>query len=304
MISDLEVQETFYNAMLETMFTGNTAGSNPQYVKHNLTEPNLRPVFIKGVVTETFRKVLNSAQLNTFEDGSLTLQIPSVRGNLITPKNVSNMYSQLFSALVIQYQSGSEEMLNGIISSTINLPSFKKMIEDVIKFYLSGMQEQQPKQTKPATIEGIRETFYNIMVDQYLNNGMIPKEDLEACESYIFTALSAYVVYTVAIFQKDVNGVRLCDGAIVTLQNCPPQIKPIFIILLDVKKITQHMNFTQAEEQHILNTLSSKQESEIEQTEHVRNVIGKITSIAIQISQIPHFKQVIGDVINFLMIVS
>jgi hypothetical protein len=302
MISDLEVQETFYNAMLETMFTGEIAGLNPQYVKHNLTDLNLKQAFVRTIVNETFAKVLNSAQLNTFDDGSPTLQIPSVRGNIITPKNVSNMYSKLFSALVIQYKSGSQEFLTSIISSTLSLPSFKKMIEDVINFYLDGMQKQQ--QTKLVTIDGIRETFYNIMVDEYLNNGMISKEDLEACESYIFTALSAYVVYTVAISQKDINGVRLCDGAIVTLQNCPPQIKPIFAILLDIKKITHHMNFTELEERHILNTLSSKQESELEQTEQVRNIIGKITGIAIQISQIPHFKQVIGDVINFLMIVS
>lgn len=309
MISDKEVQETFYNTMLDIMFTGELAGLNPQFVKHNLTDPSLKGGFIKAIVMDTFQMVLSQSKLCTLSNGSITLEIPSIHGNVITPQNVSPLYQNLFSALVIQYQSGSHEMLSSIVDSTMNLSTFNTMIESVVRFYLNGISEQNNTGSStpsllPITIDGVRETFYNIMVNQYLDTGLIPKEDLEACESYIFTALSAYVVFAVLITQKSVKGVRLCNGSIVTRTNCPPQVKPLFEALLNIKEQMGDMHFTTQEETHILQTISAKQNDGSSVAPHIAQITGKITGIAIQISQISHFKQVIGDVIEFLMQVS
>jgi hypothetical protein len=182
------------------------------------------------------------------------------------------------------------------------------MIESVIRFYLSGITDQTTISSAPSlvpvTLEGIRETFYNIMVNQYLDTGLIPKSDLEDCESYIFTALSAYVVYTIIITQRSIKGVQLCNGAIVTKTNCPPQLKQLFETLLQIKEEVEDMHFTTQEETHILQTVSSKQNTGSIVNPHIATITGKITGIAIQISQISHFKQVIGDVINFLLQVS
>lgn len=310
MISDKEVQETFYNTMLDIMFTGELAGQNPQFVKYNLTEPTLKTGFIKAIVIDTFQMVICSSKFRVLENGVATLEVPSIKGNIMTPQNVSPLYQNLFAALVMQYQSGSPEMLSSIVDSTMRLATFSTMIESVVRFYLNGITEQYANTTPsapnliPVTIDGVRETFYNIMVNQYLDTGLIPKEDLESCESYIFTALSAYVVFAVIITQKSIKGVRLCNGSIVTRTNCPPQVKPLFDALLKIKEEIEDMHFTTQEETHILQTISSKQNSGSSVSPHIGAITGKITGIAIQISQIQHFKQVIGDVIGFLMQVS
>lgn len=138
MISDQEIQETFYNTMLDVMFSGELSRQNSQHVKHNLTDSNLRGNFTKAIVMDTFCIVLSQSRLAMLPNGQMTLEVPSIKGNIITSQNVSPQYQNLFSALVVQYQSKSVNMLSSIVDSTMQLGTFNTMIESVIRFYLSG----------------------------------------------------------------------------------------------------------------------------------------------------------------------
>lgn len=258
---------------------------------------------------ETFNTLLCQSRLVQLSDGSVTLEVPSIKGNIITPQNVSSIYRTLFSALVLQHQSGSQEMLSSIVDTTMNLNTFKVLIESVIQFYLSSMIElptnsipSAPPIGLPITMDLIIDTFYNIMVNKYLDNATISKDDLESCETYIFTALPAFVVFDIVVSQKDVkNGVRLCNGAIVTKENCPNPIKPLFNTLINLKNESLNIVLTNLEETHILYTISAKQINGSHVSPNVSSMIGKIMGIAIHISQMQHFKQVIGNVIEFLV---
>lgn len=302
MISDEEVQETFYNAMVDTMLTGIINGFNPEFIKNTLLDPNSRPEFIKEIVAETFVNVLKSSKITQMSDGNISIEILSSRGKHITQNNVSPVYKNLFSALIVQFQTKSPEMLMSVASSTTQLESFKIMINRVIKFYFDTKKTETCD--IPITLDAIRDTFYNIMVEQYFVNNLISREDLESCESHIFIALSAYVIFEIATKQKLINGIKLCNDTIVTLENCPALYKPLFEILLEIKKLANRINLTPDEEKYILCTVSLKQESEnvpnVVRTE-IKHITSKISDIAIQISQMTHFKNVIGNVINFLL---
>lgn len=303
MISDSEVQETFYNAMVYTMLTGIISGYNPVFVKTTLLNTTSSPQFIKDIVVETFTNILQTSKITQALDQSLSIEIISVKGNTITVNNVSINYKQLFQRLTTAFQTKSTEMLQEIAGVTTNLPNFKVIIDKVIKFYLES-SEQKTDTIKKVTLDAIRDTFYNIMVEQYYLNSSVTKDDIESCEAHIFIALSCYAVFSIATSHKSLNGVKLCNNAIVTEENCPNLYKPLFKILLELKQMLNGLNLTKQEEKHILDTVSMIQDPnavpQIVRNE-VKTAISKISEISIQISQIQHFKNVIGNVLDFIL---
>lgn len=303
MITNDEVQETFYNAMIDTMITGIIAGYNPEYVKNTLSCPVRNEEFIKDIIVETFTNVLKTAKIVKLSNDDKSIKISSVRGNTITSETVSQTYKDLFNSLTNIFFTGNYGFLYKIAEEVMKLESFKIIIKNVIKFYLESTKTVTEK-AGLINADTIRETFYNIMVEQYYLNKSVTKEDIEAQEAHIFIAMSVYTIFAVARYNKSISGIKLCNNAVVNLNNCPNIFKDLFAIMLEIKDGANRLHLTSEEEKYILETASLKQQNNTDNLNirsEVKQLTSKFSEVSIKISQIPHFKEVIGHVFDFIL---
>jgi hypothetical protein len=300
MITDEEIQATFYNIMLEIMLSS----YNPAYVKTQFqTNKN---EFIKAITIDTFKFMFNRSEKIHLSNGQESIGFYTINSQLITLENVSGEYKLLFSGLInhLTVNSDTSQVFNGIVSTILNKPSFKTIIEKVIKFHGETISTNQV--VLPVTVEAIRETFYNIMAEQYYLNKSVEKSDLESAESHIFFALSGYAILAVALNSKGIDGVRLVNGGIVKKQNCPQMFKQLFDALLVVKAKLESVQLNHDEENYILETVSMKPDEQrttlhLNPSAHIKQISSQISEITIKISQNQHFKEVIGPVLDFLI---
>lgn len=170
-------------------------------------------------------------------------------------------------------------------------PLFQELIKNVENFCNSGVTE-----------DVIYNTFYQLMAEQTLILGIIPKEDLQSQEPYIYTALSSHTILEAMVRSRDLkNGVWLIENRVVTLENCPDKYKELAKLLLILK---DRINVLSAEQVKMIK-YSSVEDIEIPddllklKTPELMSIATTINSAATTISQFKTFQEIIDKVIKF-----
>lgn len=319
MISEDEIRETFYNLMLE-----NALRQDPRYLRERLTDPSSKPSVLRFLISESVRNICESATEKGF---------PTMRSNWITVENVAPSFRDLFRtleklrllSLVRDPRAGAgagagvragdragEEMSRGLAQLVAEIEkrgTFRQIIEQFIVFYLDSQREEKKA---VVTVETIRDTFYNIMVDQVLVLNLVSKQDIKDNEPYVFFALSSQAIVASVIDSADSTGIRLHNRALVTADNCPPEYKDMFAILSVIKARIRAMDREgdrDSPERLALIKLLSVNNPDVEipahlarhKTRELMEIVTLITNLAIKISQVQHFKDVIGNVLTFCL---
>jgi len=289
MISEEEIRDTFYNVLMEVALNDN-----------NLTVASLHN---KEIINSLIMKVLTFI-CKTHDD------IKTYKNNIITNNNVPPIYSNLFvglQELKLMFASNNindaQNLMKHIIGQIQQQGTFDPLIKQFIKFYTECHSET--KINVNVDVNTIRDTFYNLMVEQVLTDNLIDKEDLESIEPYIFFALSSLVIVASIGYANDTTGIRLYNGAIVNENNCPNEFKSLFVTLIKLKK--QFIDMKLNDDQIRLIKICSLQKNDLNMPTHlikyknndIMRLVSVIVAIATDISKIPHFKSIIIKVIEF-----
>jgi hypothetical protein len=296
-ITDEEIRETFYNLMLEVAIIRD--------LKNALQSEVTRSATIQSMIIGAIQTICEMSSVNGF---------PTMRGHLITSINVSPTYREMFAQLgqirQIPNQERRNEAITQLVRVVIQKDSFKSIIKDLVRFYLESAQEKNQE----VTIDTIRQTFYNLMVDEVFSSGdvnaegrspLIRKEHLIDQDAFIFFALSGLTILSSVKSSLDNKGIWLQNGAIVTELNCPPSYQPLFKHLIQIKQKYKSLGVTPNQFQLIkicvVNDpdLVIPDQLKILQTPQLMSLVSTITDLAINISAIAHFKEVLNDVIKY-----
>jgi hypothetical protein len=293
-----EIQETFYNTMIDISLESNFINSS------DLNDDSS----IIMLITKTLIAMCNSATKIRLLDGSQSYAFMTIRGNNITRDNLEGDYLTFYDSLIMAINNSNDSVMYSNILKSLSKnitenDSFSEIIVKFKKFYI----ETHTVADMSVSVDSIRNTFYNLMVDQYYSNIENLKEGIEDQESYIFLCLSAYTITSILSISRKLYGIKLCNGAIVTEKNCPREYFVLFEKLLKLKKIFDVLDPSEELLTLIKNVTSANPKVEISQhlldmkTPRVNEVISYISDLSIEISKIQHFKQIIGDVLRFCL---
>lgn len=124
-------------------------------------------------------------------------------------------------------------------------------------------------------------------------------------DSFIFFDLSSHVIIESILTSLKYNGILLYNSAIVTKTNCPEQYLKLYEMLMIIRNkiIEMKLNDKQLKVITICSSFNPDiklpDELTVWKTPDINNIISTIKDMAIQISQIPHFKNIIKSVIDY-----
>lgn len=285
-----DVQQLFYNMLLEETLEAKKAG-----IKIDFDNPE----FIKFII----KKVLYIIFIN-YDN------IKSYDGIAYRADNVPREYKEIFNMLEHMHMTQKNyhiddrtqflnECFNKIMTEIQKFYTFEPMIKKMKIFYDDMHKEHVP------TVEMIRETFYNMMVENTILSGYFPKDDLISREPYIFFGLTAHTILDTVIRSKGYPGIKLLDDSIVTDTLCPGEFKELCGVIFKIKALIDTRIITQNQLQYIKNKILQNDDipeyTDItpEQINEIKDIISIFIDISIDITRNIHFKNIIDDVLKF-----
>jgi hypothetical protein len=283
-VSEKEMQDTFYNLFLDVIFD------------YNKKIDLLDPITIKTLIYTTIKRLT-------------TIQLKTLTNKNIESHNIPIIYRHMFLILMrIKYSHDSEYnevLLNTLVEELINKRLFNVMLDNINNFYNNAINEKKVG----ITIETIRETFYNIIGEEVIINNLVSKQDLIDQEPHIYFTMSSFAIVNRIInsLEEKTNGIRLLNNNVVTADNCVDEYKQLFTALITIKDTIIKMKLQKEQLDFIKasiavnNSLNNTLSPELLQykTSELMAIVGNITNLSIQISQIGHFKSIINDIITY-----
>jgi hypothetical protein len=290
LIDETEIQDTFYGMLLDIVFHEQDKTQQPVDLNNHDT--------IQYLIKQLLEYVC--LRYNTFV---------TINKNHVTASNVPESYRELFILLqelkqllssrqLIDQHQAINSTYSKIFKNLEQKQTFKPMIANLKQFYSQCNVMHETKQI--ISINTIRDTFYNIMVDQVIDSKLIPINDLKCNEPYIFFAMSGFVIIESVVRSAGTSGIKLCNQGI-----GPAQYMKFFEIMIGLKHTMQRLKLNDNQVQLIKLLCMQNQSIQIPgplkqyQTRELMEVVTVITDMTINISQIDHFKRIIDDVINF-----
>lgn len=290
-ISEEEIRETIYNVMLELALSW-----NPAALTQGLTDPSTKNNIIKELLADTIKQMCS-----LYSTGFYT-----IRGNKVTLANVHPNFRELFTVIEkiakpheMKDENKYKHILAHLVETVSSNDIFKKIIQQLVIFYL----ESQKVIPSVITADMIRDTFYNIMVEQVIIKKMISISALIDMDSFVFYDLTAFVILDVVCASMNYKGILLHNQSIVTEANCPIEFKNFYLMASKLK--SELSKLTKSEVELVKMCASSDPEKKLspddekKKTRPVIKLITIIKDIAIQISQNENFREVISKVICF-----
>ena len=155
---------------------------------------------------------------------------------------------------------------------------------------------------RPAVIENIRETFYNTMISAAnMNTDIIPSEDVINFEPYAIIGMPALSIIYNVYYSFDTNGIKLLNGNVITLTNCPIY-KELFVKMFKLKDLIKSQTLTTNQmtllKYKCVNNPSIDIPENLEQLEspHINKIASEIIDIALDVSKLFGFKQNFGKI--------
>lgn len=189
-----------------------------------------------------------------------------------------------------------------IAKEVYGMGPFKSMIHSLVQFYksMNVSSSNNARTQEPITESLVQLSFYNLMVTEVVESKLIRRDALEGGDSHIFLDLSAFTLVAACVLSKDVSGILMLNGSILTLNNCPEIYKELAQIILQVKNKIKNLS---EEQIYTLKTIcSTDPELECEegmQTAELTSMATFINSVSIEVSKRETFKLLMMKVIDF-----
>jgi len=315
-----EIRDTFYNLLLDAAI--NVGETEIEFRDALMGDCEYRT---RSAVRRLLEKVLlGLARMDVFS---------TCRGTAITADNVPDEYANLLNslnrlkrAMATRDQSRLQSYflirfgilpmglnyqrrcLSKIVSQIEALETFRSIIVDFVRFYRELFQKSSIKNETTETAETagidesmIRQTFYNLMVERVLLDGLIDKNDLATREAYIFIGMSSLAIVECLIASRNLDeGMLLLNGKVVTDYNCPERYRDFFAALKPLKIGFRSLSREQVDLIRTFATMNpSADMPEHLKTEQLMRLVAQITDVSIKISQLANFKSIIDSVIRF-----
>lgn len=212
---------------------------------------NLREVFYNGILEQL--PVLKDLNIDNIDEKlklqiqniiikiiklSLTLNIEGFiklpDGRIITSDNCPEDYLVFFMAsnniisnlhdLGFDKKIKINELPEEVVSSIEKLATglmatdaFQAMLPNLRAFALEAHESGIPKELIRKTFyDGMKQVILTAVADEFLT-----VEELEAQETYLYLGIPAFTLLEAIIQSKDCFGIKLLDGRVVTIENCP-----------------------------------------------------------------------------------
>jgi len=295
-IPEEESRETIYNVMF-----GIALKYDQTELKKLLISDATKQNTLRHLIVETIKELCASARVTSTHE----CEFYTIKGNVITQVNISENFVELITGLSYLKKMESNKpaydvILSQLVQTIEKKDMFKNIIQKFIQFYVDATTE-----AKSVSGDLIRQTFYNMMVEHVLFDKTISKVALENMESFIFLDLSAHTIINSVLLSQKYNGILLQGNGIVTDATCPEEYKKLYIMLITLKNKMVEMKLNEKELELIKLSASSDPEVKIQddlirlKTPAIISLITIIKDMAIQISQIYHFRSIIDNVITF-----
>ncbi len=203
---------------------------------------------------------------------------------------------ELFDITLFHFQRRNIQAYGNALSDLIerlkHLPKFKLLMENAN--HLVNTKEEV------ITVENIRETFYNVMLDVSSEPELFDIEDLAAQESFVFIALPSITLLRVMWLSKElVDVVQLCGNKRLSMENCPASHQGFAAILIPLKKEVGRLTEEQFKilEQFCLENPDKPVENSLI-TPEISSIKAKLQSVGIQVSQMKTFKGIIPEILK------
>lgn len=199
------IKDVFYNALVgHILDTGGLTQENSQHKLH------------MGIISTIQQVVMQSKHC----DG---IQLPGI---VITSANCPHKYKELFVALLsLKNKDMTHHELSRLANQVVLLESFAEI--NPVQFLLEagGQCVSHPQyDDHGVTADLIRETFYNEMVNQALDaheKQWIKQAEFVECDPRIYIVLPALTILEALQQSTHCDGIRLLNGKVLTIQNCP-----------------------------------------------------------------------------------
>lgn len=256
-----------------------------------------------------------------FDSGRFCLEIGGIK---LTKTNVPSEYVEFVEKIheIRELKIVDRSTIDKVCESMMMKESFQPMIKKVQEFYMACLYPKKSDDTKkhhrddyyglhqiPDSLplvdrKAVRDTFYNVMVEQVVLHNFIPKCDLLDQEAYIYVGLPALAVIEIIIMSKNINGIRLSNGVVVTTKNCPKLLKSFCKYMMAMKNKINSMNLFDKQIKTL--KLLSLQSPDLKMpsdlicySQNLMPIVADIISISIAISQVKPFKLFIDNVIKY-----
>ena len=306
------IRETFYNAMFDM-------ANSAEWITYNKLKLNQKAC--KGLIILTMINVITLSKnypdkIVMFDKSHLTTQncpdeFKDLFGALVQLKKILDTCSNndIVNITAICLNKLDIVHTNNTFNTTINAVA-QKLLEFANEIYnkqifhviLERIAELfQSMKTNTVSEKLIRDTFYNMMVNEALEmTSFITKDDLEMVEAFIFLDLTAFTTISACVISKNTNGIVLMDKSTVDMNNCPENYKDLVKIILQVKPLVSQLNHNQISSlKRICSSNPNINDDNTVKSSLLTMIASNINQISTKVSQRKTFKDIIMEVINF-----
>ena len=308
------IRETFYNAMFNM-------ASSAEWITYDKLRMNQK--VCKGLIILTMMNIISLSKeyptkIVLFDQSYLSMQnCPNEFKELLTAliqlKTILDVRpdSDLISITTFCLNKLEITHTNNIFNNNVQIIA-QKLLEfsniiyekQIFKVILERIAELfQSMKTKTVSEKLIRDTFYNMMVNEALEMtecGYMTKDDLEMNEAFIFLDLTSFTTIAACILSKNMDGIILLDRSVLNANNCPVNYKELITIILQLKPLVSQLNQNQIK---ILKSICSSNpylaSDNGTKSSLLTMIASNINQISTKVSQRKTFKDIIMDVINF-----
>ena len=292
-----DIRETFYNTIICVALENNIGAIELNGLNRMQILMNILSASLKRIRT-------------TSHNGFYTLKNVKIVQNNV-PECFKELYLALENTKLIDDNEILSSMMNNISITIMNNAVFTTIIHNVINFYreMNGLQPEQSisqnhefkkyikNPNSDNMIENIRETFYNTMISAAnMNIDIIPPQDIINFEPYAIIGMPALSIIYNIYFSLDTNGIKLLNGEVVTLNNCPIY-KELFVKMFEVKDLIKNKKLTSDQllllKYKCVNNPSINIPEAISHnySNHINKIASIIIDIALDVSKLFGFKQ-------------
>lgn len=297
-LTDQEVRDTFYNIMAEMV----------------ALDAKLLPTLEsdQGKVALTTQTLIRSMEQSSRFQG----QIQLLNGKLLTLDNCPDTFKSL-AAGILAIKEGNDPKRDAkakvLARKICEREEFRRLIGDVMKFCkesLGQMKVEQLREPSAESLRGVtealvRKTFYEIMATHAMLTGCVTHESVSSRESFIYISLSYHALIDVIVQSRDIKrGVALLDNKVMTIENSPAKYSKLAPVIFSLKDKVLKLT---GDELIALKSVSvedeaSKLSPELAKlkTKELMVLAQAIIDVAIEISRLDTFKEIIEQVITFI----
>lgn len=227
--------------------------------------------------------IVDAASLLTDIDERISKAVQLIERDSYLPRNQKLTELQKLAQLGIQLNNAKAQLM------AVKIPQARPA---------PAAASGAPVSHGPITLESVRETFYAAIPDalgawsQIIMDGkyLMVKADLEEEESFLYEGLSGLGLLRVFELSSRVkDGLWLKGDKAITTDNCPAELKEMFVNLLQVK--AKVLQLSEKDRDILIAVCVGNPNIELKANKEITELGAKIKSVASRITQREGFKK-------------